>query len=797
MFHFIRICCCFLGLFLALLAACDAAQFEVRLSACRHAEDAHRLFGPHLHAIGGGWFVAHGKSIQNHLERLDWQRVRVFEKSRSRREKVTMELKDVARLDEELFVDIGVVVFEGTMGGVLKSVSPWIEDYFLSDDLSSSKILSIRASKEHVGDIVASLEGNDHVLWVTKEPKRKLLNNFASVSMQSASGGASRLDNTPIWEQNVTGTNNLIGIADTGIDFDSCYFRDQDTVGNTTVDSCNFKHRKIACYYRVRTADAEDGDGHGTHVAGTALGLHYHTSSSGNPNYQNLVRDRSYRNGVAPGSKLVFQDIQGSNGVLYSGQLGRLFKQAYRARARVHSNSWGCSDFDPTTYRSTCVRYDSSAYAVDLFMWENKDFLVIFAAGNEGSISIDNGGDYKDGYFTVGTPATSKNGIAVGAVSTSDSRRRCRISPCSNGDMFKASSKGFMMDGRIKPDLVAPGVEVVSALSSGDADDNRFSSKCSDGGSNKGVGSSSGTSMSAPVIAGAASLVRQYYNDFNPLTGYRNVTAGPLGDLYGPSAALVKATLLCGSGELNGQYYDGSEIRSFEDTSAEKRRQTYGWGMPVLTDVLNFGDRSLFISDRRELIGGEEDVFEFEAGSDAEVKIFLAYSDFPGSVQGRGFATTVSLVNDLDLSVQCVSGGCMDNASTSRVDPVENIVTSVQAGAKFRVKVTAVNLSRKQHYALVVGSPDSNVNVVSNPEVHDAENNFVPNWTRVEGDISGITDTVTGGLDLEDFSWGYAVAIGVGSIFGVLLITGIVFPTYLSVNTRKAKKQLQASQIPT
>eukprot|EP00189_Rhodosorus_marinus_P009995 CAMPEP_0184738746 /NCGR_PEP_ID=MMETSP0315-20130426/1438_1 /TAXON_ID=101924 /ORGANISM="Rhodosorus marinus, Strain UTEX LB 2760" /LENGTH=663 /DNA_ID=CAMNT_0027206741 /DNA_START=477 /DNA_END=2465 /DNA_ORIENTATION=+ len=663
-----------------------------------------------------------------------------------------MELKDVARLEEELFVDIGVVVFEGTMGGVLKSVSRWIKDYFVSDDLSTAKVLSIRASKEHMDDIVASLENNDHVLWVTKEPKRKLLNNFASVSMQSAGGGASRFDNTPIWERNVTGTNNLIGIADTGIDFDNCYFRDQDTVGNTTVDSCNFKHRKVACYYRVRRADAEDGDGHGTHVAGTALGLHYHTSSSGNPNYQNLVRDRSYRNGVAPGSKLVFQDIQGSNGVLFSGQLGRLYKQAYRARARIHSNSWGCADFD-SSYRSTCVRYDSSAHAVDLFMWENKDFLVIFAAGNQGSISVDNGGDYKDGYYTVGTPATAKNGIAVGAVSTSDSRRGCRISPCSNGDVFYASSKGFLMDGRIKPEMVAPGVQIVSALSSGDADDNRFSSTCSEGGANKGVSSSSGTSMAAPVIAGAASLVRQYYNDFNPLTGHRNVTAGPLGDLYGPSAALVKATLLCGSRELNGRYYDGSTLRSFDETSTEKRRQAYGWGMPVLMDVLNFGDRSLFVSDRRELLGGEEEVFEFEAGSDAEVKIFLAYSDFPGSVQGRGFETTPSLVNNVDLSLECISGGCIDNESTSQVDPVESIVTSVQAGAKFRVKVTAVNLNKRQHYALVVGSPESDLNVVSNPEVVDAENNFEPNWTRVEGDISGITDTVSGSLDVDDFSW--------------------------------------------
>eukprot|EP00198_Chlamydomonas_reinhardtii_P014307 XP_001703644.1 predicted protein [Chlamydomonas reinhardtii] len=60
------------------------------------------------------------------------------------------------------------------------------------------------------------------------------------------------------------------------------------------------------------------------------------------------------------------------------GDLGRsYFNLTYRVGARVHSDSWG----------SDLTAYDSMAAALDRFTWNNPDFLSIFAAGNYGTAS--------------------------------------------------------------------------------------------------------------------------------------------------------------------------------------------------------------------------------------------------------------------------------------------------------------------------------------------------------------------------------------------------------------------------
>lgn len=85
----------------------------------------------------------------------------------------------------------------------------------------------------------------------------------------------------------------------------------------------------------------------------------------------------------------------------------------------------------------------------------------------------------------------------------------------------------------------------MSSLSSSNPGDYRFDKKCSNSSPQSGLMRSSGTSMSAPVIAGAALLVRQYYMEFNPVTGIKDMKNSPLADGLGPSAALLKATLVC------------------------------------------------------------------------------------------------------------------------------------------------------------------------------------------------------------------------------------------------------------
>ncbi|CAM9531925.1 unnamed protein product, partial [Sphacelaria rigidula] len=63
------------------------------------------------------------------------------------------------------------------------------------------------------------------------------------------------------------------------------------------------------------------------------------------------------------------------------------------------------------------------------------------------------------------------------------------------------SSYGLTLDARIKPEVVAPGDQVISAF--GDGSDE---STCM-------LMYGSGTSMACPVVAGAAALVRQYFTD--------------------------------------------------------------------------------------------------------------------------------------------------------------------------------------------------------------------------------------------------------------------------------------------
>lgn len=76
------------------------------------------------------------------------------------------------------------------------------------------------------------------------------------------------------------GTGQILGMGDTGIDLDSCFFRDSNlpatSAGNWPLDSTSHQlfnstvHRKIAMYRALQ--DVTDGNGHGTHCAGSAAG---------------------------------------------------------------------------------------------------------------------------------------------------------------------------------------------------------------------------------------------------------------------------------------------------------------------------------------------------------------------------------------------------------------------------------------------------------------------------------------------------------------------------------------------
>jgi hypothetical protein len=133
-------------------------------------------------------------------------------------------------------------------------------------------------------------------------------------------------------------------------------------------------------------------------------------------------------NGMAPEAKLAFFDVgkTGQQFLSIPSLYDYVFPAAYGAGARIHSNSWGSS------YQAC----DDSCFEIDKFTYENKDFAVLFAAGNDGS----------NGYFSIGNPAMSKNCITVGATQTTGSS-----GGFSSDDLAFFSSIGPTFDNRWVP----------------------------------------------------------------------------------------------------------------------------------------------------------------------------------------------------------------------------------------------------------------------------------------------------------------------------------------------------------
>ena len=169
----------------------------------------------------------------------------------------------------------------------------------------------------------------------------------------------------------------------------------------------------IFCYDVVQDGPVDVDSGHGTHVAVSLLG-------DGGPSGEGK--------GTAPAAKLVFQaveeylDLYGTcEGVLPDGyyflgipeDIGVLFRQAYNAKARIHSNSWGANWFGEYTVDSANA---------DEFIWTHPDMTITFSAGNDGvDANIDGlvdtctpGGQGIAGCL-LASPATAKNVITVGA----------------------------------------------------------------------------------------------------------------------------------------------------------------------------------------------------------------------------------------------------------------------------------------------------------------------------------------------------------------------------------------------
>jgi subtilisin family serine protease len=295
--------------------------------------------------------------------------------------------------------------------------------------------------------------------------------------------------------------------------------------------------------------------------------------------------------------------------------------------ARVQNNSWFDGGGPGAGYTANARRYDQLVRDPDDATAEPEQLAIVFSAGNRGP-----------GASTITPPHEAKNLIVVGnsltfrpGVGAADDIR----------GISNSSSRGPAIDGRLLPNVVAPGTNVPSAWSA-TGDTATYGQPIPGTGTpdpaNPGAFLNqymfmSGTSMAAPHVSGACALLVQWWQR----------RTGRL-----PSAALLKALLVNGAEDLAGgpDGTGGALLGNIPDNSQ-------GWGRVSLENVLlqaPTSDRGPKIfSDQRQSFtaNGQEYTIRVTAVDPGRpLRITLAWTDAPGAVNA-----SPALVNDLDLEV--------------------------------------------------------------------------------------------------------------------------------------------------
>ena len=217
-----------------------------------------------------------------------------------------------------------------------------------------------------------------------------------------------------------------------------------------------------------------DDNGHGTFVAGVAAGNGY-------------LSGGKYR-GIAPDASLIGVKVMDENGSGDSSDIIAgmqwVVNNKDKYNIRVLSVSLGAKP-------GSVTKFDPLAVAVDA-VWD-KGIIVVVAAGNSGPRQN-----------TITTPGISSKVITVGAV---DDKRTIEYE---DDKMADFSSRGPVNRRLIKPDLVAPGVNIRSLATNKEYRGTRLEEM------SEPYRNMSGTSVSTPIVSGAAALMLSMNDNLTP-----------------------------------------------------------------------------------------------------------------------------------------------------------------------------------------------------------------------------------------------------------------------------------------
>lgn len=524
-------------------------------------------------------------------------------------------------------------------------------------------------------DAIASIEG---IEWIQQNTPMQLFHmgddEFKNMAEKGAGdysdlsgyeSGTKLMKFESAYQRGFDGRGQTVSMADTGLD-----------VGDVDTIAADFSGRVPEGFiFGLFSKSWEDPMGHGTHVAGSVMGS---GAISGG-----LIQ------GGARGAKLVPEGMWSPmlGNLSVPAKLRDLFAKAYDAGARIHTNSWGSPQ--------SLGAYDGFAQQVDEFTFGNPDMLVIFAAGNSGE---DSDGDGRIDSGSISSPGTAKNVLTVGASKNyvlkggiqrkmselNSGKDKWGVEPIASSMLSENaqglaafSSRGPTKDGRIKPEIVAPGTNILSNRSHNPDAETLW------GEYNGDYVWSGGTSMATPLTAGAAAVVRQY------LVENRKVVD--------PSAALLKAVLIHTAFDLfPGQFGEVGKSRG-QELLKRRPNTDEGYGRVDVERATDLG-KALLVDDRVGLAAGEIHTYPIRVTGKSRLTATLVYTDAPAAA-----GAAQSLVNDLDLAIVDAAG--KETSLKDRVNNSEMLEVEVTSG-DYEVRVKGVNvpqgLKGKQPYALVL-----------------------------------------------------------------------------------------------
>ncbi|MCM2279693.1 MAG: S8 family serine peptidase [Oligoflexia bacterium] len=468
------------------------------------------------------------------------------------------------------------------------------------------------------------------------------------------------------WKRGFMGEGQIVAIGDTGLD-----------TGKVASIHPDFAGGVIKGYAMGLGAQSwEDPMGHGTHVAGSVAGRGAVSSQI---------------KGGAFESKLIIEGLWSAilDNLAPGSDFNKLMGTPYNDGARIHTNSWGSA--------ANLGGYDTFASRVDEFMWNNPDMLVLFAAGNSGE---DKNADGMIDENSVSSPGTAKNVLTVGASENlllvggiqrphgqlRGGDKKWGVPPLkddllsNNPDGIAAfSSRGPTSDGRLKPEIVAPGTNIVSVKSRHPKAEKLWGEFL--GGADYVY--SGGTSMSTPLTAGAAAVAREYLIKELAISS--------------PSAALVKAMLMHTAHDLfPGQYGIGAK----QELPTRRPNVHEGYGRVDMDLLTSLGQETQAIDNRAGVATGEEQIVKVNVRRGL-LRATLSYTDAPASP-----SAAKALVNDLDLKVVSPSGQVRQ--LNDRVNNSEMIELSGLSSGDYQIVVSGKNVPRgknnKQAYALMISA---------------------------------------------------------------------------------------------